>query len=45
MVKDIAIYIEGGGDTAETIDPFRRGMSAFLQSVVKLVRDRRIRWR
>ncbi len=45
MVKDIAIYIEGGGDTAQTLDPFRRGMSAFLNSVVKLVRERRIRWR
>jgi len=38
VVREIAIYLEGGGDTAETIDPFRRGMSASLKSVVKLVR-------
>ncbi|MGA2034745.1 MAG: DUF4276 family protein [Thermoguttaceae bacterium] len=45
MVEDIAIYIEGGGDTAQTLDPFRRGMSAFLKPVVDVVRERRIRWR
>lgn len=45
MVKDIAIYVEGGGDTTQTLDPIRRGMSAFLQSVVDAVRQRRIRWR
>lgn len=45
MVKDIAIYVEGGGDTAQTLDPFRRGMSAFMKSVVSVVRQRGIRWR
>ncbi len=45
MVKAIAIYIEGGGDTAQTLDPLRRGMSVFLKSVVDEVRRRRIRWR
>ncbi len=45
MVKDIAIYIEGGGDTAQTLDPFRRGMSAFLKPVVDRVRTHHIRWR
>lgn len=45
MVRDIAIYLEGGGDTAQTLDPFRRGMSAFLKPVVDVVRARRIRWR
>jgi len=45
VVKDIAIYVEGGGDTAQTLDPFRRGMSAFLKPVVAVVRERRIRWR
>jgi hypothetical protein len=45
MVRDIAIYVEGGGDTAQTLDPFRRGMSAFLKPVVDAVRKRRIRWR
>ena len=37
--------MEGGGDTARTIDPFRRGMSAFLKSVKAEVRARHIRWR
>jgi hypothetical protein len=45
VVKDIAIYVEGGGDTTQTLDPIRRGMSAFLKSVVDAVRQRRIRWR
>jgi predicted ATP-binding protein involved in virulence len=38
VVKAIAIYIEGGGDTAQTLDPLRRGMSVFLKSVVDEVR-------
>ena len=42
---DIAVYIEGGGDTAQTLDPFRRGMSEFLGPLVREVRKRRIRWR
>ncbi len=45
MVKDIAIYVEGGGDTPHTRDPFHRGMSAFMKSVVDVVRKRGIRWR
>jgi hypothetical protein len=45
VVKDIAIYVEGGGDTVSTREPFRRGMSAFMKSVVSVVRQRCIRWR
>lgn len=45
MTKSIAIYIEGGGDTAQTLTPFRTGMSAFLKPVVEVVRQKRIRWR
>jgi hypothetical protein len=45
VVKSIAIYVEGGGDTAQTLEPFRRGMSQFLKPIVQAVRDRRIRWR
>ena len=45
MVEDIAIYVEGGGDTAQTLAPFRRGMSTFLRPVVDVVRARCIRWR
>ncbi len=45
MVKSIAIYVEGGGSTPQTLDPFRRGMSAFLAPVVEIVRKKRIKWR
>lgn len=45
MVKSLAIYVEGGGDTAQTLEPFRRGMSMFLKPVVQVVRQKRIRWR
>jgi hypothetical protein len=44
MVKSIAIYIEGGGDTPQTLVPFRTGMSAFLKPVVDVVRSKHIRW-
>lgn len=45
MVKSIAVYIEGGGPTSATRDPFRRGMSEFLAAVVNEMRKRRIQWR
>jgi hypothetical protein len=45
MTKSIALYIEGGGDTAQTLSPFRTGMSAFLKPIVDEVRKRRIKWR
>ncbi len=45
MVRSIAIYIEGGGPTSATRDPFRRGMSAFLGAAVTEIRKRRMQWR
>ncbi len=45
MVKSLAIYVEGGGDTAQTLDPFRRGMTTFLKPVVEVVRQKRMKWR
>jgi hypothetical protein len=45
VTKSIAIYVEGGGDTAETLTPFRTGMSSFLKPVVDVVREKRILWR
>jgi hypothetical protein len=45
VVRSIAIYIEGGGPSKATRDPFRRGFSAFLEPVVTEVKRRRIRWR
>ena len=44
MTKSIAIYIEGGGDTTQTLTPFRTGMSEFLKPVVDEVRKKRILW-
>jgi len=45
MIRSIAIYIEGGGDTSQTLVPFRTGMSAFLKPVVEVVRSKCIKWR
>jgi len=45
VIKSIAIYIEGGGSTTQTLVPFRTGMSAFLKSVVDVVRTKGIKWR
>jgi len=45
MVSDIAIHLEGGGNTSETLVPFRQGMSAFLKPLVDEARKRKIRWR
>jgi hypothetical protein len=45
MVTDIAVHLEGGGNTSETLVPFRQGLSAFLKPIVDEARKRRIRWR
>jgi hypothetical protein len=45
MVTEIAIHLEGGGHTSETLAPFRQGMSAFLKPAVEEARKRKIRWR
>jgi hypothetical protein len=45
MVTSIAIYMEGGGPTSATREPFRRGISTFLAPVVTEARKRRMRWR
>ena len=36
MTTSIAIYIEGGGDTAQTLTPFRTGMSSTTPCVRQL---------
>tara|TARA_R110002049_G_scaffold66203_2_gene173056 strand:+ start:478 stop:1179 length:702 start_codon:yes stop_codon:yes gene_type:complete len=45
MVKEIAIYLEGGGPNAETLTPFRQGMSTFLKPLVDAAREKRVRWK
>jgi hypothetical protein len=41
---EIAIYLEGGGNSGETKAALRLGMSAFLKPLVDLARQRRCRW-
>ena len=41
---EIAVYFEGGGNSAETKAILRQGMSAFLEPLVDLARQRRCRW-
>lgn len=43
MIREIAIYVEGGGSTGQTLIPFRTGMLAFLKPFMDEVRRRRIR--
>jgi hypothetical protein len=45
MVKEIRIYIEGGGDKKETKARIREGFSGFLQDVVKIAQSKRIKWK
>lgn len=41
---EIAIYFEGGGNSAETKAALRQGMTAFLKPLVDMARQRRSRW-
>lgn len=42
---EIAVYFEGGGDSAESKALLRQGMSGFLKPLVDQARQRRSRWR
>lgn len=44
MVKEIRIYIEGGGDSKNTKASLRQGFSTFLNKLVEIARSNRIRW-
>jgi hypothetical protein len=44
-VTGIAIYIEGGGDTANGKAQLRQGFDALLAAQKQAVRDRRLAWR
>lgn len=44
MVKEIRIYIEGGGDSNNTKASIRRGFSQFFQELVQLARSKNIKW-
>lgn len=45
MVKEIRIYIEGGGDSNNTKASIRRGFSQFFQELVQLARSKKIGWK
>jgi len=44
-VKEVRIYVEGGGDREETRAAIRRGMGEFLEPLRRLARRRRIGWK
>src|SRR5260370_4323155 len=44
-MKEIAIYMEGGGDTAQQSAELRTGMDALLRVQKQAARDKRLRWR
>jgi Domain of unknown function (DUF4276) len=44
MVKEIRIYIEGGGDKKDQKDFIRQGFSKFFTPLIDLARSKRIRW-
>jgi hypothetical protein len=44
MVKEIRIYIEGGGDKKDTKKAIRIGFSEFLKELRQIAQKNRIRW-
>ncbi|MCP4695529.1 MAG: DUF4276 family protein [Gammaproteobacteria bacterium] len=44
MVKEIRIYIEGGGDKKDTKKAIRIGFSEFLKELRQIAQKKRIRW-
>ena len=44
MVKEVRLYVEGGGDQASIKTAFRHGLGEFLKPLRELARSKRIRW-
>ncbi|MEG4118607.1 DUF4276 family protein [Microcoleus sp. N9_B4] len=44
MVKEIRIYIEGGGDGKNTKQLLRGGFSIFFKEIVQVARSKQIKW-
>ncbi|MEG3839893.1 DUF4276 family protein [Microcoleus sp. herbarium14] len=44
MVKEIRIYIEGGGDGKNTKQLLRGGFSSFFKKLVQVARSKQIKW-
>lgn len=45
MVSEIALYVEGGGNSRQTKDKLREGFGEFLTELRALARSKRIGWR
>jgi hypothetical protein len=45
MVREIRIYIEGGGDGKNTKALIRQGFSSFLKELVQIAQSKRIKWK
>jgi hypothetical protein len=45
MVKEIHIFLEGGGDGRNTKALIHKGFSHFLDSLVKIARQKKIKWK
>ncbi|MEG4490226.1 DUF4276 family protein [Microcoleus sp. D3_18_C4] len=44
MVKEIRIYIEGGGEGKNTKALLRQGFSSFFKEIVQVVQSKKIKW-
>lgn len=44
MVKEVRIYIEGGGDGKNTKALLRRGFSSFFKELVQVAQSKKINW-
>jgi hypothetical protein len=44
MVREIRIYVEGGGDNNDSKSLIRKAFSEFLKDPIKLARSKRIQW-
>ncbi len=44
MVKEIRLYVEGGGDKKDTKALIREGLSIFLKDIVQMARNKHIKW-
>ncbi len=44
MVKEIRIYIEGGGDGKNTKALLRQGFNSFMKDLIQIARSKRIQW-
>ena len=44
MVKEVRIYIEGGGDGKNTKASLRQGFSSFFKELVQVAQSKKIKW-